>query len=612
MSEHIPLLSNYFLCENIQINLYKIHQETKIFTFFSIIMFTTFLLITPILKSNYRETTKITLFPNKKSEIINDRNLLEIKEEIDIEKVFLNKKIYEFINDLTTMKYKGTWKNLYFFGNTFENNNGTLELKFKKPIRYKRGNNFTISKVEILFELRDSYYDDNYIKGNYSIYFNYSFGELLNKENQINQLNLINLNSSLDLSSCEILSKCKKFHFDNLTIETTFNLNDKIFLDTFHNKFEPRYNNIIIKINSGENITLNINISIHDLKNDIREVRNYSFIVLIIGLIQLYYVIENLIIIMNDKKKCLGMDLVTICITIITKALITSCHFYRCIIASEDEISYYYGMISIIFVFDLSVFEIRTLYICFKSNFSTLNETNPNLFRQKLFIFACLFYIIIFISLILCRLIVMNFYCLFFLFFSSWFFQIQHSIRKGSRPPMTYNYIITCTFAKIFFPIYLKSNPYNIFELKPSYYKTWIIVFTVLIEVLIIFLQKNYGARFLIPNIFQCDHKYNYYYDDIIIEKHISKNPDCIICLGALKNKNDEFEKEILQDNQYTNLFILINKSKQILDFIKIYLRKKPYMITPCDHIFHTICLEKWLEFKSECPYCKQNIPPIE
>ena len=198
MSEHIPLLSNYFLCENIQINLYKIHQETKIFTFFSIIMFTTFLLITPILKSNYRETTKITLFPNKKSEIINDRNLLETKEEIDIEKVFLNKKIYEFINDLTTMKYKGTWKNLYFFGNTFENNNGTLELKFKKPIRYKRGNNFTISKVEILFELRDGYYDDNYIKGNYSIYFNYSFGELLNKENQINQLNLINLNSSLD------------------------------------------------------------------------------------------------------------------------------------------------------------------------------------------------------------------------------------------------------------------------------------------------------------------------------------------------------------------------------------------------------------------------------
>ena len=80
----------------------------------------------------------------------------------------------------------------------------------------------------------------------------------------------------------------------------------------------------------------------------------------------------------------------------------------------------------------------------------------------------------------------------------------------------------------------------------------------------------------------------------------------------SFKNKNDEFEKEILQDNQHTNLFILINKSKQILDFIKIYLRKKPYMITPCDHIFHTICLEKWLEFKSECPYCKQNIPPIE
>ena len=54
-----------------------------------------------------------------------------------------------------------------------------------------------------------------------------------------------------------------------------------------------------------------------------------------------------------------------------------------------------------------------------------------------------------------------------------------------------------------------------------------------------------------------------------------------------------------------------MNKSKQILDFIKIYLRKKPYMITPCDHIFHTECLEQWLKFKNECPYCKREIPGI-
>ena len=35
-------------------------------------------------------------------------------------------------------------------------------------------------------------------------------------------------------------------------------------------------------------------------------------------------------------------------------------------------------------------------------------------------------------------------------------------------------------------------------------------------------------------------------------------------------------------------------------------------MITPCDHIFHTECLEKWIQFKNECPYCKREIPGLD
>ena len=29
------------------------------------------------------------------------------------------------------------------------------------------------------------------------------------------------------------------------------------------------------------------------------------------------------------------------------------------------------------------------------------------------------------------------------------------------------------------------------------------------------------------------------------------------------------------------------------------------YMLTPCSHIFHAECLEKWFEFKKECPNCR-------
>ena len=53
-------------------------------------------------------------------------------------------------------------------------------------------------------------------------------------------------------------------------------------------------------------------------------------------------------------------------------------------------------------------------------------------------------------------------------------------------------------------------------------------------------------------------------------------------------------------------------KIKRWIDNMEGKTRKKKYMITPCDHVFHTVCLEKWMRQKNECPYCKAVIPPIE
>ena len=34
----------------------------------------------------------------------------------------------------------------------------------------------------------------------------------------------------------------------------------------------------------------------------------------------------------------------------------------------------------------------------------------------------------------------------------------------------------------------------------------------------------------------------------------------------------------------------------------------KPYILTPCNHVFHSICLDKWLEHKKECPNCRKSL----
>jgi hypothetical protein len=33
------------------------------------------------------------------------------------------------------------------------------------------------------------------------------------------------------------------------------------------------------------------------------------------------------------------------------------------------------------------------------------------------------------------------------------------------------------------------------------------------------------------------------------------------------------------------------------------------YMLTPCDHLFHTECLQRWMEVKRACPTCRAALP---
>lgn len=33
-------------------------------------------------------------------------------------------------------------------------------------------------------------------------------------------------------------------------------------------------------------------------------------------------------------------------------------------------------------------------------------------------------------------------------------------------------------------------------------------------------------------------------------------------------------------------------------------------MVTPCGHVFHPHCLQRWMDVKLECPTCRRALPP--
>lgn len=90
------------------------------------------------------------------------------------------------------------------------------------------------------------------------------------------------------------------------------------------------------------------------------------------------------------------------------------------------------------------------------------------------------------------------------------------------------------------------------------------------------------------------------------------KNKDKIINYIRIDNDksiNGKINKEQLIDNMDDCIY------KLVLKIVNNYKQEKPrkdYMATPCFHEFHTLCLEKWIECKSECPYCRRILPSLD
>ena len=175
----------------------------------------------------------------------------------------------------------------------------------------------------------------------------------------------------------------------------------------------------------------------------------------------------------------------------------------------------------------------------------------------------------------------------------------------------------------MFAPIYIKAYPYNIFQLEPSYKKVFFICITLFIESIIISLQKILGPKFFIPKFLK-GKQYNYYknYNEINENDLESICPICLVKIKDDPTKESDIKLELVSGDSINNINNVIEEEEKkisigekiikIIESWKKNLNKKPLMVTPCHHIYHTICLEKCLESRNLCPCCRTQIPSID
>ena len=521
---------------------------------------------------------------------------------------------YEFIDNISHTYY-GTWENLSVSKNSFIYKEGNSDIDF-----YEEGkDNFLFnlkqkncSNLSAYFSLKDGIYEDNYIDGNFTFNFeNFSLPENLNKDS----FSIIIPNTSLTYSFGEYFEVSKKITVNNTFINISFYKKPKMFYNqiayelssTDYSKISVYILSISTTDKNEKNFEVYFEAEAHGSFEYPKKILNYSILLTVIAFIEIIYTTKFMILINDNQQISLNTDIYTIIIQIIWSSILFYANLFLAL--SQNNLLFEYAMPSVLYFFLFSVFLLRILFFSWRARNIDLIYRDPRLFKKKLIRFCLSVYILLIFTMASLKIWYIYFPMTFLLFLGTWLGQIIYSAKKGTKPSMPFSYIFFVTLFKSFIPIYLKCNPNSIFSFKPNYLKVIILDSVLYIEAIILSFQKLFGPKFFLTKKYKHP-KFDYYKQEKEIEEK-DKNQECVICLDNIGKIPQNEEENSMNENHGK-----FDLEKYLQELVKKYYNKNrnkgPFMLTPCHHLFHTKCLELWLEQKNECPYCRQKIPPLD
>lgn len=202
-------------------------------------------------------------------------------------------------------------------------------------------------------------------------------------------------------------------------------------------------------------------------------------------------------------------------------------------------------------------------------------------------------------------------YCTLCILYSYWIPQIFRNVVKGiqsrsvrmrndninnrrqNKLPLLWSFVIGTSIIRIVPIIYVFTYPSNVFRHHRDIRFAVLLSLWVVFQIAVLYSQDLLGARWFLPK-HSIPEGYSYFKtltlqylsehgDTNSIETH---TVDCAICMSDVQLNIDDIP-ETHKIDTYS------------------------YMVTPCNHIFHTDCLENWMSYKLQCPVCRAPLHPI-
>ena len=575
-------------------------------------LFSTLIIILLVIYKNYK-------FIHKYPKNMNFNIFREITEEVKLFQsnkfFFSNFLLYNFIYNITKNNYYGEWEFLNIKNNIFENKKGNIEIIFMNSssnlIDFLT-NNYSIT---IDFNFKDGKYIDNELKGNITFTLEKEFNNNLEDTIFYNKnINIILDNIKFNYHFEELFEVYKELNYTNNIVNIIFINEEKIFSNNInYEKDSSLFSKVNISIkNKYSDFEFKCYGEMKNNKDNYsKSISNYSNIFFLYGFLQILINITFFTKInITFHSLSVNTSLLTLFMQIVWTCLITTINLILLLIKDEK---FELGIVFLIYFF-LTNLQIRNTISTFEYiiyfNYAREDNFDFNVYLNHMQIYTILFYLCLFLFLTFIQVFfIYTFMNTIIFFIFTWLGQIFVCAYHNVKPPMNLTYIYLFSFIQISTIIYFKGYPYNILYLKPSYIKVTIICVILIIETLILTFQEIIDPKFFIPESLKENNGMQFKYNSQLSEEQ--KENICSICLFTINESPYSENENLKTTNNNLNDIKKDDERKIIFEDIKLKLIKyfkKPIIITQCKHIFHSICLEKYLKSKNKCPICRRKI----
>ncbi|CAN6674513.1 transmembrane E3 ubiquitin-protein ligase 1 [Trichomonascus vanleenenianus] len=226
-------------------------------------------------------------------------------------------------------------------------------------------------------------------------------------------------------------------------------------------------------------------------------------------------------------------------------------------------------------------------------------------------------------------------YAISIVLYSMWVPQIVRNVLRGSRKSFLWIFVIVMTVIRLLPTLYLCLDERNVLHHHYDPMLAIIIVSWQWVQLCILLAQSVFGPRFFLPR--GCLPAL-YDYHPIITEDDLESglnytsiaesNDASSVTKLATTNYSDDSNGSVTSEDgllasakhpQFdcaicmtpVELLIVPKGSTHIALSPANLLARRRYMVTPCRHVFHTECMERWMRNRLQCPVCRNPLPPI-